>query len=233
MIWTGLFVGLAGSLHCVGMCGPIMLALPGKFSQGWGHLSGRLLYHGGRILTYSLLGGIAGMLGQGASWAGAEVSQVISITMGVLLLVATLVSWSRGGSAFRWPFLEKAMGKVKSALSRQLVRREKPSLFVIGVLNGLLPCGFVYLGLAGALTLGDALQSAGYMAFFGLGTIPLMLSFTLFGGFIREKLRGNTRPLLTAFAVIFSLMLIVRGLNLGIPYLSPSIAPSGEVVECH
>ncbi len=229
--WTGIFVGLAGSLHCVGMCGPIALALPGKFNTGWSHLLGRLLYNGGRVITYATLGTIAGIIGQGAAWAGWQ--QGLSISMGVLLLVVTLVNTFRGKSNLSWPLLDRALYKLKGLLSKSLRKQEKPSLFVIGLLNGLLPCGFVYLGLAGAMSMSSPLEAAGYMAAFGLGTFPLMLAFSLFGGFIRERLKGNMRPWLTGFAVVFSLLLIVRGLNLGIPYISPQVTPTGQVAECH
>ncbi|HOW32340.1 MAG TPA: sulfite exporter TauE/SafE family protein, partial [Bacteroidales bacterium] len=96
------------------------------------------------------------------------------------------------------------------------------SLFLIGLLNGLLPCGLVYIAIAGSIGSGSALMGAIYMALFGLGTMPMLLAINLSGGFISTSLRKKINKLIPILVIIVGILFILRGLSLGIPYISPS-----------
>lgn len=233
-LWTAFVIGFAGSLHCVGMCGPIALALPTGGRTGfWQLLPGRLLYNLGRITTYSVFGLLFGTFGKGLALAGMQ--QGMSITLGVLLLIMALTY----GRTEQW--INKVSGinkysyKLKAALGEHLKLGTDRSLYTIGLLNGLLPCGFVYFGIIGAISTGSALQGSAYMALFGLGTLPLMLATAMAGSFLSVKWRGMARKLTPAIAVVFAVLFIMRGLDLGIPYISPKLGNGTKMhkMKCH
>jgi sulfite exporter TauE/SafE len=232
MLWTALTLGLFGSLHCVGMCGPIALALPGKGANLWRILPGRMLYQFGRILGYAVLGGLMGMLGQGAALAGMQ--QGLSIGLGIALLLGILLAANWESRIVRLPILDKFFLWLQKSM-RPLMQDARPHrLFNLGVLNGFLPCGFVYLALAGSLSFPAYHQSILYMVLFGLGTLPLMLAMSLAGGVMGPMLKRSWRPLLRGISLVFACYLILRGLNLGIPYLSPELVQAGtEAAVCH
>lgn len=221
-LWTAFVIGLVGSLHCVGMCGPIALALPKSGPSRMRFLSGRILYNTGRILTYSLMGLVWGLLGQGIRLAGYQ--QGLSIALGLFLLLALLFSANLESRFIAIPLIDRLMLRLRKALGTLLGQPRQGAMLAIGVLNGFLPCGFVYIGLAGAISTGSAGGGAAYMALFGLGTYPLMLATSLLGGLIGPTFRQRLRPLMMSVALAFALLFILRGLNLGIPYVSPKIA---------
>lgn len=225
---TALLAGMIGSLHCVGMCGPIALALPGKGANWQKILPGRLLYNTGRVVTYALLGLIVGTFGRGLSLAGWQ--QGLSITLGVMLLILGIAQLNLESKIVKLPLIDKALIWLRKQLGRLMKEGRPHSLFQVGLLNGLLPCGFVYLALAGALSTGSMWESAGFMALFGLGTLPAMLAMSMLGGMINPKWTRKFQPILTGFTIAFGFLLILRGLNLGIPFVSPEIVAVGEAV---
>lgn len=229
-LWTAFVIGLAGSFHCVGMCGPIALALPNQFSTRISIAFSRVFYNLGRIFTYSLLGMIFGLFGKAFALAGFQ--QAVSIALGAVLLLTALFSVNMESNFLKIPALYRFNSFIKSKLGKLLKVNKHRSLFLIGVLNGFLPCGFVYLGLAGAITTGTAWDGALYMALFGFGTFPLMFATSMLGGILSIKTRSFFRKLAPAMFVLFSCLFILRGLNLGIPYLSPRIQGT-EAVQCH
>ncbi|MGB5107356.1 MAG: sulfite exporter TauE/SafE family protein [Candidatus Zixiibacteriota bacterium] len=221
-IWTGFLVGLVGSLHCIGMCGPIVAALPQGDGGRMAFLGGRLLYNGGRVISYALMGLIFGLIGKSIFLAGYQ--QGLSIAIGVLIILAVILPAH---------YLQRAisiagLGKVYALISRMwagLFRSSKgSSLFAIGILNGFLPCGFVYVGIAGALATGGALSGAGYMALFGAGTIPIMLAFAFVGNVVGAKFRRGFSRAVPVLAVALAVVFILRGLSLGIPIISPEMS---------
>lgn len=231
-LWTAFVIGIAGSFHCVGMCGPIALALPNNFNSGFSITFSRILYNLGRIFTYAILGALFGLFGKAFALAG--VQQTVSIVLGVLLLAMALFSVNLESNFITIPFLLKFNGIVKSKLGKLLKVNSQSSLFVIGVLNGFLPCGFVYVGLVGAITTGTVINGALYMALFGLGTFPLMFATSMLGSILSIKTRNLFRKLTPVMFILFACLFIIRGLNLGIPYLSPQINTT-EVgrAKCH
>lgn len=223
MLWAGFFFGLLGSFHCVGMCGAIALALPGPADAGPArYVGGRLLYNLGRITTYATLGAGAGLVGQSLRLAGVQQSLSIASGVLILLLVAMPERYTArlaGGLGFGRP-----LAWVKTTLGRLFRQSSLPALYATGVLNGLLPCGLVYLALAGALSAPGVAGAATYMALFGLGTLPLMLGLSLSGQLVPLAWRGRMRQAVPYAASVLAVLFIVRGLGLGIPYLSPQLS---------
>ncbi len=220
-IWAGLILGYVGSLHCAGMCGPIALALPGGSKKGYKFLWGRLLYNTGRVITYSLLGAVFGLLG--SRIVISEHQQILSIITGVSILLVTGVTFLGDKNIFYGKIFSKYTSLIKTPLAKLFKAKTNSSLLGIGILNGLLPCGFVYLAIAGSLTTGSIFSGMGFMALFGLGTFPVMLGMSFFGNFLRERVRFPYAKILPALSIFIAIILILRGLNLGIPYLSPEM----------
>lgn len=218
-------LGFLGSFHCIGMCGPIAMALPVHNKPPLLKYALILSYNSGRILTYSAMGLLAGIIGESFILAGLQ--QTLSITVGLVLLIYVFVPFKNGfsgSSFFLW---------IKSGFARAFSIGSGSSLFLVGLLNGLLPCGLVYVGLAGAVATGDLLRGTLFMAIFGAGTLPMMISLPLASGLITASARQKMLKVIPVMITIMALVLIVRGLNLGIPYLSPKINATAETMSCH
>lgn len=221
--------GLAGSFHCIGMCGPIALALPvGKLSFLAANIS-RILYNFGRILTYSVLGGAFGYFGKTLFVAGfqQQLSILIGLLMMGLILPNRLIAWS--------PF--QRLTHLLTGTFKKVFPLKSPLGFVLlGLLNGLLPCGFVYLALVGASATSTPTEGAIFMAFFGFGTAPMMFSIGILPKFLTLNFRQKINKYLPIYTLLLAIFFIVRGLNLDIPYLSPKFekTPTSESVPmCH
>lgn len=231
---SGFILGIAGSFHCVGMCGPIVLSLPSGNPRSTSFVIGRVLYNSGRIITYTFLGTLFGLLGNRIFLFGFQ--QGLSVFTGIVILV-TVFFTIKGKNIFTGiPFINSAFVKFKIAFSKIYKVKSKSAMLMTGILNGFLPCGFVYIGLSGAMLTGAAFDGALYMLLFGLGTVPLMLGLSFFSNFINIKLRKRITKLIPAFTVILALLFIARGLNLGIPYISPKYentkTDQGDL-QCH
>jgi sulfite exporter TauE/SafE len=208
-------------MHCIGMCGPIALALPvGSYSRSR-FLAGRLLYNAGRVVTYAAIGAVVGLFG--GKLLLPVLQQDLSIIVGATVLISVLVPL-----LFRKVTLAKILqpfyDKVSRGISALMRNPSGGAMLGLGLLNGLLPCGFVYLAVAGALVSSNLLGGMLFMTGFGCGTIPAMLGVSLFPGFISLNVRTRLARVLPVFTAIVGVLLIVRGLNLGIPYLSPKIS---------
>lgn len=231
-VWTGFVIGLLGSVHCVGMCGPIVLALPGSPRQKLRFWVGRLFNNFGRIITYGFLGLLAGLVGKSIHVSGYQ--QMLSITIGIAILFSVILPTKLGIRLFPFLPVEKLKFRFKQWWGILLRRHSVNSMFLIGLLNGFLPCGFVYLGLAGALSTGTVIGSIGYMALFGLGTMPILLATSWLSKLIGIRIRQTVLRLFPVGMVILALLFILRGMSLGIPYVSPKIVVTGHEtsVEC-
>lgn len=225
-------LGLVGSLHCAGMCGPIALALPLNNQSWFARISGGLLYNLGRTLTYGLLGLIFGFAGMGLALGGAQ--QWVSIILGALMILAVLIPRIGGAGKKVAGMADKLTGAIKKPFIRLFKLKTYRSLFFIGLLNGFLPCGLVYIALAGALVMSKYYEGALYMVFFGLGTIPMLLAISVAGNVISQKLRHKLTKAIPFIIILLGILFILRGLNLGIPYISPKIVDNGEkaTMEC-
>ena len=221
MIWSAFVIGLAGSLHCLGMCGPIVLVLPGAPRERWRYVLGRILYNLGRAITYALMGAVIGLIGQSIALAGYQ--QWLGIIAGSLMVLSVLLPGRFFRRLFPARHYDRASGFVKKHLGRLLGSGSTSSLFSIGILNGFLPCGLVYMALAGALSMGSPHGAALYMALFGLGTFPLMFAAAYAGGMITGEMRRKISRLIPVGIVVLGLLFILRGLSLGIPFISPDM----------
>jgi sulfite exporter TauE/SafE len=229
MLYTALIFGLLGSFHCVGMCGPIAFLLPVDRHNSFKKLGQIFLYHFGRILAYSIIGLVFGLVGKSLNLFGFQ--QHLSIIIGVLmLLVIFLPQKTFNRYNFSKPVF-KIISKVKSALGKELKKKTPDTFLTIGFLNGFLPCGLVYMAVFGAIASGNALQGSLYMALFGLGTIPLMTSAIYLGNFLNGQVRQRIRRAIPVLVVIIGCLFIVRGLGLGIPYISPK--PMTETMDAN
>lgn len=219
-IWAALLMGFIGSFHCIGMCGPIALTLPGS-SGAFSFLIERILYNTGRIVTYAMLGAVVGIAGGMISMAGWQ--GPFSILLGTGILVFTLLPKGLRESLQQIAILQYFLSKLKQLLALFMKQHSKAALFITGLLNGFLPCGFVYIGLAGAASTGSSLQAIIFMVFFGMGTLPAMMLVSLGPRFFSPKLRNGIQKVMPYMAVIVGILLVFRGLNLGIPLISPGL----------
>jgi uncharacterized protein len=229
LIITALSLGFLGSFHCAGMCGPIALALPVHHRSAAGRATGILIYNIGRALTYAMLGATFGLLGNGFAMAGFQ--QGFSISIGILMLIFALMPEDLAAKITGVKHLFRGFTKLKQLLGHLFQQRTNKALLFTGLLNGLLPCGLVYLGIAGAAATGNALHGALFMAAFGMGTFPLMIGVSAFSQLITIPVRNKIRRAMPVVIVVMGLMLILRGLNLGIPYISPEITHTEQGTE--
>lgn len=227
-IISGLSIGFLGSFHCIGMCGPIALALPVSKLSGLEKYIGISLYNLGRAFTYAILGLLFGLLGsQFRIWG---LQQIISIAAGLLMFLFILTNFS---FTSRVGWISKLNQFVQHGIGRKLVNARKPSsLWSIGLLNGLLPCGLVYVAIAAALATMNTLHAGLLMFTFGLGTIPVMAGLMLFGHLISSGARRKLNRAVPYVVGVMAIMLILRGMNLGIPLLSPKMDVDSKEVKC-
>ena len=219
ILFSALVIGLMGSFHCAGMCGPIAIALPLHGNTVPQKIFGGTLYNLGRTLTYGIMGAIFGLLGQGLHMLGFQ--QKVSVLMGAVMIISVLFP-----ALFKNQYrLDKswlsAVGKLKKTIGKMFAIRSFQSLFFIGMLNGLLPCGLVYMAIAGAIGMGGVVEGSLYMILFGLGTIPMLLGISLAGNVLSLTVRKKINQLIPVMVVVVGILFVLRGLSLGIPYLSP------------
>ena len=226
-VWAGFLIGFLGSFHCVGMCGPIVLALPVGDASSLKLAVSRVAYNFGRILTYTFFGAVFGFFGRGITFVGFQRYATILIGVSILFYYLTPSKY-KGKLALTAPY--KLLSNFVKGSFKKITKNGSPqSLFLFGIVNGFLPCGFVYVALAGAITMGDILSGATFMALFRLGTTPIMLGTALVGKFITVTVRRRMNKLIPVFAIVLAILFILRGLNFGIPYVSPKL--SNDVLE--
>ena len=230
-IWTAFTLGLLGSLHCVGMCGPLALAMPYQAATRLGTAANVLLYNAGRILTYALLGLFIGTLGKGLFLAGWQTQ--FSIGIGILLLIAVVFSINIEYQLLRLPVLKALNDWVKRKLGILLRHHGPGALFGIGLLNGLLPCGLVYMAVIGAVSTGSSWSGSLYMAAFGLGTLPLLFTTAVIGQFIHVRWRTYARRLVPVALAVMAVLLIMRGIQFHIPHDFRFWETAQDVPMCH
>ena len=228
LILAAFTMGLLGSFHCVGMCGPLALSLPLNSDSFWSKFSGSLLYNAGRIVTYSVFGLVFGAIGKSVALFGYQ--QWLSIVLGVLIIFFIILPkritvFKKNNIVLH--FLEK----LRASLGQLFLKKNCASLFSIGLLNGLLPCGLVYMAAAGAVATGDIMNSILFMAFFGLGTLPMMWSVAFFGNYVSVSIRQKIRKAYPYLMMVMACLLILRGMGLGIPYISPKVGVETKTAQ--
>ncbi len=231
LIVSAFLLGFLGSFHCIGMCGPIALSLPIHSLSKTKKIVAIALYNIGRGITYSAIGAIMGLIGQQISIFGYQ--QKFSIIVGSIILLTIIFAKVFDSPRFA---IHKKFSVIKNVLGKLLKSTPHVGTFLfIGMANGLLPCGLVYVALSSALVIGSVSSSALFMFVFSLGTMPLMISIMVLGKFISVSFRSKIHKLVPVFIGFTAVLLILRGLNLGIPYVSPSYQKQNNKVEncCH
>jgi sulfite exporter TauE/SafE len=229
VLGIGFLMGLIGSVHCIGMCGPLTMALPFSQQKSIFKYISMLLYHVGKISSYAILGLIVGFFGKQVFVINAQ--ERLSIIIGMLMVVYVV-----------WVYLVKLNTKfnplqfiqlpVLKALSKLFKNKHVLVFILLGFLNGLLPCGMVYLALGSAMSTANPMNASMFMAFFGLGTMPALLMVALGSQFVGFTWRRKLQTVLPLFIFGMGVILILRGLNLGIPMVSPHIELN-NVASCH
>lgn len=230
---SALILGLLGSLHCVGMCGPIAFMLPVDRSNSFKKVSQITIYHIGRLLAYSIIGLVFGLVGKSLYIFG--IQQQLSIIIGVLMIIVVLLPHKIIAKYNLSKPLYKLISKVKTSLGKALKKKTADTFLTIGFLNGFLPCGLVYMAVFGAVATGSLWEGSLYMVLFGLGTIPLMTSAIYLGKFLNSTVKQRIQKAIPVFVVAIGVLFILRGLGLGIPYISPApiVEMATSAIECH
>ena len=233
MLLSALILGLMGSLHCIGMCGPIAFMLPVDRNNNLKKLLQISIYHFGRLLAYSLIGLLFGLLGKGLYVFGLQ--QKLSIAIGILMIIIVLLPY-RTFSKYNFSKpVSRLVSKLKNRLGQELKKKTPDTFLTIGFLNGFLPCGLVYMALFGAIAMGDAANGSLYMLLFGLGTIPLMTTAIYASSLLKNSAKNKIQRLIPVFVVVVGVLFVLRGMGLGIPYLSPGpiLEMASSTIECH
>jgi hypothetical protein len=233
MFISAILFGLLGSFHCIGMCGPIAFMLPVDRTSQAKRVLQVAVYHLGRMISYGILGLLFGLLGKGFYFFGFQ--QYLSIIIGIIMiLIIVLPSKTVNKFSLAKPFY-KLLSGVKNRLGKELKKKRTDTFFTIGFLNGFLPCGLVYMAIFGSIAAGNAIDGSLYMMLFGLGTVPLMTAFIFLGNFATGMVRKRIQQFIPIAVVIVGTLFILRGLGLGIPYISPvhihEMVDGGQI--CH
>ena len=217
---AALTLGLLGSMHCIGMCGPLVLAVPSAAEKRWKFLLERIVYNTGRAAMYGVMGAVLGVIGKSVLLG---IQQDLSVVLGITILITVAVPLGLKSKLERYSPLKSIYGFVRRRFSALMKKRGMTSLFALGMLNGLLPCGLVYTALIGATVVADALQSGLFMIIFGTGTIPALVAVSLTGKLLSVRFRSLFTRSVPIFSIALAVILILRGMNLGIPLLSPKV----------
>lgn len=233
MLYSAFILGILGSFHCIGMCGPIAFMLPVSRDNQVKKFFQIFLYHFGRLLAYSIIGLAFGLIGKSLDLFGFQ--QQLSIGIGVLMILVILLPSKHFQKFNLTKPLYRFIGRIKSSLGTALKKKTPDTFFTIGFLNGFLPCGLVYMAVFGSIAAGSIVTGSLYMLLFGAGTIPLMTTAVYFSSLLSGNIRKKVQKLIPVFVVLIGLLFIIRGLGLDIPYLSPA-AIGDEVTAtsaCH
>lgn len=238
LIGSAFVMGLAGSLHCVGMCGPLALSLPVSHKNDLARIGGGLIYNSGRIISYSSMGLLFGAVGNFI--IATEWQSVLSIALGAIILIYLFIpkkyfiQTSVSGHFSPVNYFAKPFMVLRLQLGKLFHSKKLSSLFFIGILNGFLPCGLVYLALTSSIISATSVNGGLFMLFFGLGTFPMMFATVFIGNYLNQSLRQKIQRAIPAMLFFMAVLLILRGMNLGIPFISPGLGAGHDhnVIEC-
>lgn len=227
--YLAITMGLMSSFHCIGMCGPIALALPVKKGSRLLQFSALVFYNTGRAFTYGILGATIGLVGSSIAWIG--YFRFISIFAGILMLFYVL--WPSWLDTYLHPpkIWQKLIQSVRKKMASALQSRKLYSWLILGVLNGLLPCGMVYLALVSSIATGSVTDGGIFMLIFGIGTFPVMMAVGFFKSLFTPPLRSRIRKLTPFVIAAAGIWLVARGIF--IQYPSKPDQTSTKITICH
>lgn len=222
-MWVAAFLlGFAGSLHCVGMCSPLAMLVGGRSSPAL--LKNRMLYHLGRALTYVTMGIAAGLLGRVIQIEGLQ--RYFSVAAGIAVLAILLFPEVQ---RYVSPAFSQLVFSLKNALKARLHASGVFSVLTFGALNGLLPCGLVYVALVMAAIQPDLFLSIVFMASFALGTVPALLGATYSAEFFKRLIPLSFNKWRAVLLAVTALIMIGRGLS---QHWLPIHAGNGGITVC-
>jgi sulfite exporter TauE/SafE len=230
IITISLTLGLISSLHCVGMCGPLLISFPSTSKNNTRQWIDSMIYHAGRIATYMTGGLIVGMIGKKIDLFSTQ--QSLSVWLGLIIILYVIIPKRLTQRIAQWSRTDHFFSLVRKQMLALFNRQTLTARFMFGLLNGLLPCGMVYLALASALTMGDMADSVTFMAGFGLGTLPTLLTVSMAGKVLHMQVRRKMQQAIPVFLMSMGLLLVLRGMDLGIPYLSPAMEKATHTPSC-
>ena len=227
--YLALTMGLMSSFHCIGMCGPIALALPVQKGNRLQQLAGLTIYNTGRAFTYAILGLLIGSIGSSLAWIG--YLRYLSVFAGILMLA--YVFWpARLDTYFHTPlFWQRVVNSIRKKMGEMLRSRKMHGWLLLGIFNGLLPCGMVYLALISSMATGSMAGSGLYMLLFGIGTLPMMMAVGFFKQWFTPNLRTRIRKLTPIVMAVAGIWLVARGLL--IQYPANTTAKADQITICH
>lgn len=227
MLYTALILGFAGSWHCVGMCSPLALAVTGA-SPSWA--ATRLLYNTGRVFTYAVLGALISTTGY--VFPLLRFQNLFSIGIGIVLFLMGIGSISN----IRIPVMTKVVAGLSNLLKKLfssfLKKKNYVSIFILGTLNGLLPCGLTFLALSYCITIGSSLNGVYFMILFGLGTLPAMLGFTSIFYWLANRVNVKVQNLTNVIFIVSGVLLIARVMFVHLPHAHSLAEGVSEIVIC-
>jgi hypothetical protein len=230
-VWAAFSIGLLGSIHCVGMCGPLALAVPYQGEGRFAAAKGVLAYTLGRLATYAIIGSMIGIAGKGFLVAG--IQKYLTLAIGISIAFIAIFSIAVESYFARIPPVRRFNLWTNRQLGGWIGRKGTVAALMIGVFNGLIPCGLVYMAIAGAVTVGNILSGATFMVLFGLGTVPLMAFTGLAGQSLNPALRGRLRRFAPALMLLVAALFLLRGLQFEVPGALRFWEEARNIPMCH
>ena len=227
---AGFLLGIAGSMHCAGMCGPLVMALPVRSTTRVGRVLDRVVYNLSRLATYGAMGALVG-IGAGA-FDLVGYGQIASLVAGALMIItaASQLLWHLNLVPTDW--VHRYLAPLRNAALAAAKDRRRSGMILLGIVNGLLPCGLVTSALVGSAVGGDVASGVAFMASFGLGTTPMMLALSFSASELRQRLGVRLGLVLPVVAILVGGLVMLRGMALGIPFVSPSHAAHHAQAAC-
>lgn len=222
MFSAGFILGLSGSLHCAGMCGPLCFILVGKDDKK--NTWGLILYNLARILVYTLFGVLVGLLGE--SLAFTSYFPYVVFAVSILLFGVGVFALFKGNLLDRIPVSDKIMGTLRAWFKPFFAKRNWVGFVGMGVFNALIPCGLLYTALLSSLSFDKVWASAVFMFMFGLGTAPAMISSQYIAKFIKKESFKWLKYIMPILLIAMAFFLMYRSQEM-------IFTPSGTITECN
>lgn len=228
MLWTALILGFLGSAHCIVMCGPIAMMVPG--AKGKHKITAALLYNGGKILSYVLIGLFFGLAT--AFVTSFKIQSIITIVGGTIILLLAFTPALLNFAEKRGFQLFNSLINFKNRMSQSLDKNRLEYGLYIGFLNGFIPCGLVYVAAIGAIIQPNLIDTILYMVFFGLGTLPVMSFIIMTSSMLKSKFKLHSNKIKFAGLLLVGCFMLWKGIsNYNVEIESPKANES--FIICH
>ncbi|GLR17188.1 sulfite exporter TauE/SafE family protein [Portibacter lacus] len=231
MIYVAFTLGLFGSLHCLGMCGPLAFALlPGIEERSARNYTRIIGYNSGRVASYVVLGLFMGVLSGVINISG--IQKPLTLIMGVGLILLFFLSLDIEKVLFKSSKFRSIFTSYRTFITKVVQKISSQNSFLMGMLNGFVPCGLVYLALAGAMTSDGFLKSGQFMLFFGLGTFPAMFLLLASISVLDLRKRINLKSIFAVLQLLVGCFLIYRAYGINVPENLELLWSMGKIM-CH